>query len=274
MEGTKNELTPYGNPMLIDLLRKVRPAPLQAAILRVTRLSRRRPIIYGEYIFYCDPTSTLGYALLNGTYEPEMVDVLRKYLRTGAIFLDLGTNEGFFSVVASRIVGPTGHVISVEPQTRLIAALQKNLSLNLCYNCRLAQCVLSDENGCATIYLSATTNTGSTSLFRTKRYPVPTETVRSWRIEDLLERCGIETVDLAKVDIEGAEYKVFMSASENFLRSGKLRNIAIEYHNKVLEAQGFSPDRINQRLLSCGYRLNDSFGPRVYEFAGSCPAYS
>jgi FkbM family methyltransferase len=252
--------------MLIDLLRKVRPAPLQATILKVMRLSTRREIPYGECVFYSDPTSTLGYGLSNGGYEPGMVEVLRKYLRVSSAFLDLGANEGFFCVLASKIVGPTGQVMAVEPQTRLITALQKNLSLNQCYNCRIAQCALSDENGKVTLYLSASTNTGSTSLYRTKRYPVPTETVCSWTLEDLLARCGIDTFDLVKVDVEGAEYKIFMSASEHFLRSGKLRNVAIEYHNRVLEAQSLFSDHIHQRFLSCGYVLNDSLVPHVYEF--------
>ena len=59
------------------------------------RLNKRREIPYGEYVFYSDPTSTLGYGLLNGGYEPGTVEVLRKYLRVGSALLDLGANEEF-----------------------------------------------------------------------------------------------------------------------------------------------------------------------------------
>lgn len=254
--------------MFTDLLRKVRPAPLQAAILGLAGLSRRREIPYGEYTFYSDPTSTFGYGLLNGGYEPKMVEVLRRYLHAGSLFLDLGANEGFFSVVASKLVGSRGQVISIEPQTRLISTLQKNLSLNQCYNCRVIQCALTDKNGKATIYLAPTTNTGSTSLYRTKLYPVRKEIVSAWKLEDLLVRCGIETIDLVKVDVEGGEYSIFMSVSERFLASGVLRSVAVEYHSQLLEKQGLSFGEIHQKFLSCGYSLNHSIGPLVYEFRG------
>jgi len=80
---------------------------------------------------------------------------------------------------------------------------------------------------------------------------------------------GVEEMLPNLAHIEGAEYKVFRSASENLLRNGRLRNIAIEYKNSVFEARCLSPDHINQRLLSCGYLLNHSLGPWVYEFTGS-----
>ena len=72
------------------------------------RLNRRRELSFGDHVFYADPSSGLGMSLLRGSYEPGTVAALRKYLRAGATFLDLGANEGLFSVLASELVGPEG----------------------------------------------------------------------------------------------------------------------------------------------------------------------
>jgi FkbM family methyltransferase len=68
--------------------------------------------------------------------------VLRRYLRPGAVFIDMGANEGYFSVLASGVVGPSGAVIAVEPQSRLQGVIQTNLDANACLNVRLVRCVV------------------------------------------------------------------------------------------------------------------------------------
>ena len=152
----------------------------------------------------------------------------------------------------------------MEPQSRLVPILQKNLTLNLCYNVRVAQDALSDESGTVVIHLAP--DPGSTSLYRGTRYPVPVERVRSWTLKDFLGRVGAQAVDPAKVDIEGAEYRVFMPAGE-VLRSGILRNILLDCHETILRRRGLFPEQLHGHLLACGYRLDTSLGPSVYEFS-------
>jgi len=168
---------PRHQRLAIDLIQRLRPAPLSVILLKCMGLNRRRELPFGEHFFYADPSSQFGMSLLLGSFEPGTVAALEKYLAPGGTFLDLGANEGFFSVLASKLVGPVGQVISVEPQTRLLTILQKNLSLNFCYNCRVAHCVLSDENGKAVIHLSPSNNSGGTSLYRSTPYPLPVESV-------------------------------------------------------------------------------------------------
>src|SRR4030081_1913660 len=99
-------MLPKLHPAIIQSLRRIRPAPLQVFITTILRVSRRREISFGDYTFHCDPVSDLGSRLLRGTYEDDMTQVLNKYLRPGGVFLDLGANEGFFTVLGSRLVGP------------------------------------------------------------------------------------------------------------------------------------------------------------------------
>src|SRR5262249_10930989 len=85
----------------------------------------------------------------------------------------------------------------------------------------------------------------------------------SFTIAELLNRTEVERCDLIKVDVEGAEYDIFMGA-EQVLKAGVLRNIALEIHNSILQTRGLSGLRLHEWILSCGYKLNDELGHWVY----------
>jgi FkbM family methyltransferase len=55
---------------------------------------------------------------------------IEEYLPAEGVFLDLGANEGYFTVIAARRCGPSGHVIAIEPQPRLLPILEENIRLN------------------------------------------------------------------------------------------------------------------------------------------------
>jgi FkbM family methyltransferase len=55
-------------------------------------------------------------------------------LHEGDLYVDIGANVGYFSLLASRCVGNTGQVISVEADPVTFATLKQNLELNGCLN--------------------------------------------------------------------------------------------------------------------------------------------
>ncbi|HEX6771596.1 MAG TPA: FkbM family methyltransferase [Acidobacteriaceae bacterium] len=156
----------------VSIIQKIRPAPLQVLLLNLFGLNKRKVIQVYAGRFYVDPTSNFGSSLAAGQYEPDLVMLIQKYLVSGSTFLDLGANEGFFTVIASKLAGPAGRVVAVEPQGRLGPVILKNLTLNQYANCTIVQAAASDTTGDLTIHLAPATNTGSTSVFHTARYPV------------------------------------------------------------------------------------------------------
>jgi FkbM family methyltransferase len=248
-----------------DLLLKLRPAVLASLLATAFRINKRRLVRGKHATLLIDPVSNFGAAILKGEYEPQMREVLRRYLSPGGQFIDLGANEGYFSVLASQIVGSTGTVIAIEPQSRLQQVIHTNLHVNDCVNVRVVRCVVSDKTGKAHLSLAATVNTGSSSLFRSTKYSLPTEEVPSFCLSDLIDHLGVERCDLMKVDIEGAEYDVLISAAE-VLRKGIVRHIALEIHQSILERRGLSADHLHNHMIECGYELNTDLGHRVYSF--------
>jgi FkbM family methyltransferase len=249
------------------LLLRTRPAPLGSALARLTRMDRRRMVSTRFGSFFVNRVSQIGFHIATGEYEPRMRSVLERYLPPGGVFIDLGANEGYFSVIASKLVGDKGSVIAVEPQSRLQNVILTNLAANDCFNVRLFKCLLTDKTGTTSMFLSSPVNTGSSSLFRPHVYTTRTEEARSYTLADFLGRVGVMHCDLMKVDIEGAEYEVFMGASP-VLTSGVLKNIALEFHNSIMEKRGVSPARLHELMIDSGYTLNAELGPLVYSFAG------
>lgn len=68
-----------------------------------------------------------------------------------------------------------------------------------------------------------------------------------------------------KVDIEGAEYDVFMAASE-VLSNGILKNIALEFHPSVIKSRGLSTEKLHSHIVQNGYELKEELGNSVYSF--------
>jgi len=204
--------------------------------------------------FLVDPVSVLGHALLTeGSYEPNMETLLRAELEPGMVFVDLGANEGYFSVLAAKLVGEEGRVLAVEPQTRLRHVLDANLDLNRCQNVDVVQVLVGLQDGWGRLHLAPSVNSGASGVKqRATRYPGRRERVRVKTLGQLLSAEAIEFCDLLKVDVEGAEADVIFGAEELF-RGHRVRALALEYHPDLLERRGVSEQEVHRLLVDCGY---------------------
>ena len=250
-----------------DSIRRIRPAPLASALAHITGLYRREFVHTEQGTFFVAPMSQLGFHLRHGEYEAATTAVLRKYLTPGGVFVDLGANEGYFTVLASRLVGPQGMVIAVEPQSRLQSVITANLKANNCCNVRLVKAVVSSETHKVNLALTSAINNGSSSLFKHTKYPLPGEEVQSFTLGDLFALIEVKRCDLMKMDIEGAEYDALTEAQE-VLNRGIIRHMTIEVHDSILERRGLCWNRAHEVILECGYRLTDKSDRAVYSFAG------
>ena len=187
---------------LVRTLLRIRPAPLASSAKCVVGV-RRVPFTTVEGTFWVDPVSAFGYNLTTKTgYEPGMRSTLAACLGPGKTFVDLGANEGYFSVIAAKIVGESGRVLAIEPQERLLPVINANLRLNDLHNVTVQTCGVDMARSARPI--SHPTSTGSSGLSRSTRYEWRNRTSRPRHVQ-LLDQYGINRVDLMKVDIEGGE---------------------------------------------------------------------
>jgi FkbM family methyltransferase len=245
------------------MLRRLRPAWLAAFLKKLCNI-QRIVIQTGSGDFRIDPISHFGHSIIgNGSYELAMMNVLKRFLHPGCTFVDVGANEGFFTILAGKLVGSAGRVIAVEPQSRLGPRVEDNIALNQLRNVQLVQVAVSDSEGVVQLYLSPDVNSGSSGLDRVTRYGVDSETIRSTTLAQILKEASVTQVQLMKMDIEGAEYEAILGSQELF-RSGIVKALALELHPDIIRRRGHDPDRINSTLHECGYRPASLPGPAVY----------
>src|ERR1700738_144837 len=65
-----------------------------------------------------------------GDYEPDNLDVLLSFVRDTTVFLDIGANLGFFSLVSGDRRRRAGQVIAFEPQPDMVKLFQRNVYHN------------------------------------------------------------------------------------------------------------------------------------------------
>jgi FkbM family methyltransferase len=239
-------------------LLQVRPAFIASFLKKLLGI-KRYVVQTSNGKFFIDPLSNFGhYVLSESGYEPQMVDSLKKILKEGDTFLDVGANEGFFSILASKLVNATGKVISIEPQSRLQGVLFRNMFENHAYNINIFQKAISDSIGSAILSLSPDINTGSSGIFRLTKYKVPTEIIPQTTLSELLQLLRIDRIKLMKIDVEGFEYEAILGSKDIF-KGNVIENIALELHPHILQERGKSESDILNFLTENGYRRNEEY---------------
>jgi FkbM family methyltransferase len=184
------------------------------------------------------------FLLLFGRFSRIMYErpVRERLLRMrGETFIDIGASVGYYTVMLSRHFS---HVIAVEPNPDAILKLKRNLVRSGVKNVTLFPVAVSDEDGEVTLYLDHTFGRldGSADtiepLFEYKPVSKPnvnlsyrgraSARVKTQRLDTLLRDCRDE-VDLVKVDVEGAEFRVLKGAEQSIR---KIRTLVIELHDR------------------------------------------
>lgn len=226
----------------------IRPFDL---IIRGVKLLMLLDIEPGRY--YSD------YAL--GTYldnkmcpEPELVHVLFRALKPGDLVVDAGACVGFFTIIMSKLVGPAGKVIAIEPDSRNLAMLRKNLDINDCTNVEIVEYPIAssvrrtdffqnEENGQSSLWHGGVSQRIETTILSTL--------LRSDR------------ATLLKLDIEGSELEALQGLHEYHSR---IPYIVSEVNPDALKRADTSPDELVEWLY---YRGNF---PHVLHESGALPS--
>src|SRR5437879_956602 len=183
-------------------------------------------------------------------YEPELA-YLGKILSPGKVFIDVGANFGVYTLVASKLVGPAGKVISVEPTAQSFAILGRNVALNGSTNVRAFQLALTQAKGRAWLYHGW--DPVGNSLGMDPLYGDEGEEVQTESLDNLLEENGINRVDVIKVDVEGAEELVLRGAAKTLATNNPV--VIFEFNPGCAARLALSPKGARDFLESLGYEF-------------------
>lgn len=180
----------------------------------------------GGWQYRCDLRHLIAREIsLTGRYAPAETAAVRELLPAGGTFVDVGANVGYFACLAARRVGPGGRVVALEPDPRMVAELRANLALNR-FSAHVVEAAAAEGPGIARLaeYRPEDGNWGTSALRAEGLRPV--ELIG---LDALLDRLGIQHVDLVKVDVEGAEDRVLKGMQDGFSR-GRYGAVLVEVH--------------------------------------------
>ncbi|MGE5691682.1 MAG: FkbM family methyltransferase [Pseudomonadota bacterium] len=176
----------------------------------------------------------------SGVWEPQTVAVMMAVLGPGDVAVDLGANIGFFSLLASQLVGPRGRVYAVEPAPETFAELVHNLELNDAGNVVPERVAAGAEPGEAVLYdVRAGDNHGAASI---RRGPDEHTDVGAWRppvsvsvapVDELVDDEDLPRIRLIKIDVEGAEGDV-LAGLDPLFEQGLRPALEIEIHTQIV----------------------------------------
>lgn len=195
--------------------------------------------------------SVLSRLIYNG-FEKEETDYLTKILKKGDVFVDIGTNIGLFSLIASKIVGNDGKVFCFEPAPLTFSRLSENIKLNNFKNIEARNVGLSDKNGELIFYIS---NNGydAWNSFAPSRdnklessIQVPVST-----LDDEFTNIDKTKIALVKIDVEGWEKFVLNGGQKFFINYSPV--VMVEFTEENTFNAGYPVHDIYDIMQNYGY---------------------
>jgi FkbM family methyltransferase len=195
----------------------------------------------------------MGSTLTFDGFEPAERAFLHRFLKPGMTVLDLGAHHGFYTLLASTLVGPTGKVFAFEPSPRERKALRFNLKLNRCKNVTVQDFAVGKEETKATLHI-VEGETGYNSLRppalsnRTAPVLVTVRPLDSW-----IQQQGLQGIDFVKLDVEGGELDV-LRGSPQMLQNRPRPVFLVEVQDVRTKPWGYRARDILIHLREKGYR--------------------
>jgi FkbM family methyltransferase len=166
-----------------------------------------------------------------GIYESHVQRLFCERLRPGDVAFDIGANAGFLTLLASKLVGPTGQVHSFEPLPRNLFYLERHIQLNDVRNVVVHSVAIASTTGAA--QFGDGENASQARLSGAGELQVLTAS-----LDDLIANSIVRTPAFIKMDIEGAESEALRGASTLLASTGL--TIILSTHGQVQHDQCWS----------------------------------
>jgi FkbM family methyltransferase len=191
-------------------------------------------------------------AITFGVYERAETAFFCAVCQPGMTFLDIGANIGYYTALASGRIGEQGRIIALEPDPENFRYLQQNVVANGAHNAVCIQKAAAGENGILRLYANRE-NRGDNRLYANdlcdSSYEVEVATV-----DAVLEDCGVDRVDLVKIDVQGFEGHVLRGMRQTIQRSDNLI-LLTEFWPFGLRSAGTAPEDLLVGLEEGGLLL-------------------
>jgi FkbM family methyltransferase len=206
-----------------------------------------------------DPYDLVSRNILEtGRWEPESIQAVADHLAPNGTFMDVGAHIGYYSLKAANMVGPNGHVISIEPNPQTLPKLRGNIEASNARMVSVWPVACADTESTLELYAAPESNTGESSLSKENASQEGAATtaysVRARPLDAIVKEAKLDRVDVIKIDVEGAEFEVLKGAAKTLDDYHPV--LIVELVEGQLKSMGSSVDEVTRFLASHGYTAN------------------
>lgn len=183
-------------------------------------------------------------------FEPLSVAKMRASLEEGQVCIDVGANFGYYSLVASGIVGPSGQVYAFEPSPKTLEILHLNTKAN--DNISVVDMAVSDASGeIRFFHTDDYVNSGSVP---SPPFKQPNEveeiTVQAVSLDEHFP--DDFEINFLKIDIQGDDLKAIEGARGIIRRSQSIK-ILVEWAPTWMKNAGIETEELTNLLTELGF---------------------
>ena len=199
-----------------------------------------------------DTGEAIQNAMASGNYEPEQTGWARECLSAGDRFVDIGANFGWYTALASTIVGPTGSVFAFEPSPVAASAIANTIAENRLTNVTLVRAAVGDAVGQERLYMPVNDSVHSPSAFFSDPNFVPLQVplISLDRYEPLIT--DGRPIKLIKINVEGYEPNV-LRGMRALVQKGLVKNLFCEFNSGWLKRNAFTTAQLLKLIISYGF---------------------
>ncbi len=180
-------------------------------------------------------------------WEPYETSLIVEKLRKGDVFLDIGANIGYYTVIASTIVGEKGKVIAYEPDEKNFELLAENVELNRLTNVHAFPAALSDCSGSGYIYLCEN-NKGDHRIYDTGESRKKLE-IKLINADEHVPQIT-NRIDFIKIDTQGSETRIINGLKKLIEQNANHLSLIVEFWPYGLAKAGSSGHELLEILFS------------------------
>jgi FkbM family methyltransferase len=218
---------------------------------RAYDVTKSRRVDLGAFSLFVMPNDYIGGSILaNKTYEPHVTRQIASLLSSGDVFLDLGANVGYFTLMASAIVKPAGKVIAFEPNPQNVQLIYQSLHFGDVSNVFVQPFAASDAKGILRFVTRGSNGGIVTPLAKERTHVLLVQAVV---LDEILS--SEPRIDLVKIDTEAHEPAALRGMARLVARHRP--RIITEFHPWALRLNNPEPpEAYLGQLLGLGYRIS------------------
>lgn len=181
---------------------------------------------------------------LTGVWDDGVAAAMRRILKPGDLFIDIGANVGYFSLLAAQL---GARVIAFEPNPDCQAELEHNAALNGFRDIDLRAMGIADRRGQDVLYVESEANSGAGSLKSVSGNPFAIE------LDTLDGQLAGVSPAMIKLDVEGAELMALRGGAQILARTPAVVCEVSEYSLREL---GGSKEELFATMAGHGFRCD------------------